>query len=81
MIDFMGVDLIQAANVYAGMSGGSLDRQKDFPQVENAQIYFKTVTALSKEEVIYAFKTLFAWENVELKPSGNKLFQVVNISQ
>lgn len=79
MIDFIGVDITQAADVYAKLSGGRLDRQANFP-VNNSKIYFKTMTPLSKADIIYAFKTLFAWENLRLEPTGNGLFKVVTIS-
>ncbi|WP_150107359.1 hypothetical protein [Pedosphaera parvula] len=78
-INFPGVDPYQVAHIYAELIGGrKFDFNTRFPHYVDL-IHFVSQTPLSKEEVIYALDTLFAWQNIKLIPIGKDLVQAVEI--
>lgn len=74
--DFQDVDLSQAAIVYAELLGRKFDRSVP---LRSGTIRIKTQTALSRDEVCYAFEVLFTWRGLKAVPQGDDQLKLVPI--
>ncbi len=72
-INFEGVDLSQVLEIYAKYVGRTLLRA----QLPQAQIILKTVTPLTRTEVIQALQAVLALNGVSLVNVGDKFVKVV----
>ena len=75
-INFQDLVLVQAAIVYAELVGRKLD-QSGPPY--SGTIRINTQTALSRDEVLYAFDVLFAWRGLKAVPQGDDQLKLVTI--
>jgi len=77
-INFVNVDLFEAAKIYVEYLGRKLERNPT-PGVRGF-IRIKTQTPLTREEACYALETLFNWQGAKLVPASEDLIRLVPIS-
>ncbi|EEF62507.1 hypothetical protein [Pedosphaera parvula] len=71
-------NLQETLKLYSMLIGRQLDRSAPLPDT-SASFTFVTQTGMFKEEALYAFDTLYAWQNIKIIPIGKDLFQAVEI--
>ena len=72
-VNFPNANLSDVVRIYAELADRKLDGSES-PYLGGPQIVFKSQTALSKEEILYALDTLFEWRGFRLVPGdGNSL--------
>ena len=72
-VNFSPANLSDVLRIYAALLGRELDGSES-AYLGRPQIVFKSQTPLSKEEILYAFGTLFEWRGFRLVPGdGNSL--------
>lgn len=69
-INFPGTDSTQVMQIYAELAGRKLDRSLSLPVPPPAVIRFQNQTPLSRQEVLYALDTLFAWSGIKMVNVG-----------
>jgi hypothetical protein len=78
MLDLRGVPDYQAAALYAELIGGKkLDLSQRITWTGPPAIYITVVTPVSKEEAIYAIKTLLSWRNINIVPAADGFVKAV----
>jgi hypothetical protein len=78
MLDLRRADDYQAAALYADLIGGKkLDLSQRITWTGPPAIYITAVTPLSKEEAIYALKTLLSWRNINIVPAAEGFVKAV----
>lgn len=78
-IDFRGADTFTVLAVYARLLGKEFD--PDLRQIPTSQIYFRSQTLLTKEEVIYALDTLLAWNRAKVVPASEGFVKAVSLAE
>ena len=77
MMVMNGADCWQMAPLYAGFIDRKLDpASRTLPM---PPFFFRNQTALTSQEFIYAFETMFAWRGYKLVPADDKLAKLVRI--
>jgi RNA polymerase sigma factor (sigma-70 family) len=74
----INADLASVMGVYGGLIGRRFTRTDGLPV---RFISFRNQSALAKEEVIYAFDTLLAWQGLKVQLVQDKAFKVVSLTQ
>ena len=75
-INFPKANLYEVVRIYAELVGRKLDGSES-PYLGGPQIRFKSQTALSKEEVLYALDTLFEWRGFRLVPGDGNFLKAI----
>ena len=78
MLNLPGVQLPQILTIYAELSRRTVLRPCDLPC---PAIQFKTAGPLSREEAIYALKTVLAFNGIAMVDDGAALVQAVPVAQ
>ena len=79
-IDFRSVTVNQFVDIYLRLIGRQLPEHNSMPPGFGDTITFATVNPLSKEEAIYAFNTLLAFQNIKVVPVGTNEAKIEWIS-
>ena|ERR1051326_7458379 len=79
MANMGGASENQILALYADLLGKKLDTAEPLPQTQSPAIHFRTVTPLSKQEMIYAVKTLLTWRGIDVVPVGDNAVKAVRV--
>lgn len=79
-INFPAADLADVAKIYSEIVGKKLDRQNSVGLMGKT-ITLKSQNALTKEQIIYAMETLFAWQGIKMVPSDTNSIKAVAIQE
>lgn len=79
-VRFEGATLPQVLHIYAGLLGRKLDAPDRLP-AGSGLIHFVARTALTREEMLYAFDTLLAWHNLRVIHVGEEHIKAVRLKQ
>lgn len=79
-VRFEGATLPQVLQIYAGLLGRKLEAPDRLP-TGSGLVHFVARTALTKEEMIYAFDTLLAWHNLQVIQVGEEHIKAVRLNQ
>jgi len=75
VINFPNVDARDVGRIYVEFVGRKLDPVEPFPPA--GTISLRTQTAMTKEEVVYALETLFAWSGIKPELVGDRFVKFV----
>jgi hypothetical protein len=79
-INFPNVDFGSTYIFYVELAYRNRQRDPSAPLPPSSEnIHFRTQTPLTRAEAIYAFDTLFSWQNIKVVPSGTSLVKAVQI--
>lgn len=78
-IHYVNAPIEQFVMIYAGYMGKKLAQGDPVPPI--LFVSLNQTTALTKEECLYAFQTLFRWQGFELVPSGADAMKPVRVSR
>lgn len=79
-VRFEGATLLQVLQIYAGLLGRKLEAPDRLP-TGSGLVHFVARTALTKEEMIYAFDTLLTWHNLQVIQVGEEHIKAVRLNQ
>jgi hypothetical protein len=79
-INWTGAPIVPVLQIYAEFLGKKLDQSEQPLRIPNLEIVLKNETALTKEELLYAFETVVGWSGVKLVPAGEGFVKAVLIS-
>ena len=65
-VNFPGTDLGQVLQIYAELIGRKLDRRAPLPPTSSGLVRFSNRIPVTREELVYALDTLFAWQGLKV---------------
>ena len=80
MLDWRGLSVQQAVQIYADLRHRKFDPRARIPPTRYEHIDLRTQTAVTREEALHAVETLLAWAGIKIVPVGDDQMKAVQVT-